>query len=79
MGTAVREGGQHRPSSPTSIGCGELELDDLRQLANRFPPNGPNRVGGIHQLVTYFQTLGMDATEAREGLMSMLGFVYGTR
>jgi len=47
------------------------------KLANRFPPNGPSDVGGIHQLVTYFQTLGMDATEAREGLMSMLSFAYG--
>jgi hypothetical protein len=47
------------------------------KLANRFPPNGPSDVGGIHQLVSYFQTLGMDATEAREGLMSMLSFAYG--
>ena len=47
------------------------------KLANQFPPNGPSDVGGIDQLVTYFQTLGMDAAEAREGLMSMLGFAYG--
>jgi hypothetical protein len=49
------------------------------KLANRFPPNGPNDVGGINQLVAYFQTLGMDANEAREGLTSMLNFAYGMR
>ena len=47
------------------------------KLANRFPPNGPSDVGGIHQLDSYVQTLGMDASEAREGLMSMLNFAYG--
>jgi hypothetical protein len=47
------------------------------KLANRFPPNGPSDVGGIHQLVGYFQILGMDASEAREGLISMLSFAYG--
>lgn len=49
------------------------------KLANRLPPNGPNDVGGITQLAAYFQTLGMDASEAREGLTSMLNFAYGMR
>jgi hypothetical protein len=49
------------------------------KLANRLPPNGPNDVGGITQLAAYFQTLGMDANEAREGLTSMLNFAYGVR
>ena len=49
------------------------------KLANRFPPAGPNDVGGINQLAAYFQTLGMDANEAREGLTSMLNFAYGVR
>jgi hypothetical protein len=49
------------------------------KLANRLPPNGPNDVGGITQLAAYFQTLGMDANEAREGLTSMLNFAYGMR
>jgi hypothetical protein len=40
---------------------------------------GPNDVGGINQLAAYFQTLGMDANEAREGLTSMLNFAYGVR
>jgi hypothetical protein len=42
-------------------------------------PNGPNDVGGITQLAAYFQTLGMDADEAREGLTSMLNFACGMR
>jgi hypothetical protein len=49
------------------------------KLANRLRPNGPNDVGGITQLAAYFQTLGMDASEAREGLTSMLNFAYGMR
>ena len=49
------------------------------KLANRFPPTGPNDVGAINQLAAYFQTLGMDANEAREGLTSMLNFAYGVR
>lgn len=49
------------------------------KLANRLPPNGPNDVGGITQLAAYFQTLGMDTNEAREGLTSMLNFAYGLR
>jgi hypothetical protein len=49
------------------------------KLASRLPPNGPNDVGGITQLAAYFQTLGMDANEAREGLTSMLNFAYGMR
>ena len=46
------------------------------KLANRFPPNGPNDAGGINRLASYFQSLGMDASEARQGLTSMLGFAY---
>jgi len=49
------------------------------KLANRFPPNGPNDVGGINRLAAYFQTLGMSANEARDGLASMLSFAYGLR
>jgi hypothetical protein len=49
------------------------------KLANRLPPNGPSDVGGITQLAAYFQTLGMDANEAREGLTSTLNFAYGVR
>ena len=49
------------------------------KLANRFPPNGPDDVGGINRLALYFQTLGMDANEARAGLTSMLGFAYSLR
>jgi hypothetical protein len=49
------------------------------KLANRLPPNGPDDVGGITQLAAYFQTLGMDTNEAREGLTSMLNVAYGLR
>jgi hypothetical protein len=46
------------------------------KLANQFPPTGPNDVAGINRLATYFQTLGMSANEARDGLTSMLRFAY---
>jgi hypothetical protein len=49
------------------------------KLANQFPPNGPNDLGGINRLAAYFQTLGMSAGEARDGLTSMLNFAYGIR
>lgn len=49
------------------------------KLANRFPPNGPADTGGINRLAAYFQTLGMDAGEARAGLAAMLNFSYGLR
>jgi hypothetical protein len=49
------------------------------KLANQFPPNGPNDAAGINRLAAWFQTLGMSAQEAREGLASMLGFAYSLR
>jgi hypothetical protein len=49
------------------------------KLANQFPPSGPDDVGGINRLVAYFQTLGMSAIEARDGLASMLRFAYSLR
>jgi hypothetical protein len=49
------------------------------KLANQFPPSGPDDGGGINRLVAYFQTLGMSAIEAREGLASMLRFAYSLR
>ncbi len=49
------------------------------KLANRLPPNGPNDTAGINRLTAYFQTLGMDADEARTGLTSMLNFSYSLR
>jgi hypothetical protein len=49
------------------------------KLANQMPPDGPNDTAGINRLATWFQSTGMSAAEAREGLASMLRFAYSLR
>ena len=49
------------------------------KLGNQYPPNGPTDTGGINRLVEFFQGLGFDAKEARDGLTEMLKFAYGLR
>jgi hypothetical protein len=49
------------------------------KLADQFPPNGPNDTAGINRLAAWFQSIGMNAQEAREGLASMLSFAYSLR
>ena len=49
------------------------------KLANQFPPYGPDDVPGLNRLVAYFQTIGLDPAESRDGLSSMLNFAYGVR
>lgn len=46
------------------------------KLAGLEPPSGPHDTAGIERLVQFFQGVGLDATEAREGLNSMLSFAY---
>ncbi|MFO1159597.1 MAG: hypothetical protein U1E60_12220 [Reyranellaceae bacterium] len=46
------------------------------KLGHQFPPNGPQDVAGIDRLALYLQTQGMNASEARDGLLSMLQFAY---
>lgn len=49
------------------------------KLANQMPPDGPNDAAGVNRLATWFQSIGMSAAEAREGLASMLRFAYSLR
>ena len=46
------------------------------KLAGMGPPGGPGDSRGIERLVRFFISLGLDESEARDGIGSMLKFAY---
>ena len=49
------------------------------KLAGQLPPNGPDDRAGVERLAMFFASIGIDRTEARDGLTSMLAFAYKFR